>query len=283
MQVERCLELRIDGRLIAEDQIEKLGECPGFLGRALEIENAGGEETHVAWFAIGEDEWRRRAEVSAALALSGIPASACRIRSLEEADWSTAWQKDWHGIGIGQRLWVRPSFCPAAKEGRIDIQLDPGMAFGTGTHATTRLCLIAIEEICAAFRPASLLDMGAGSGILAIAALKLGVGRALAIDIEEAAVDACRANARLNDVDLEVRLGDSPPDSRFDLVVANILAGPLIDMAPSLSQCVGSHLILSGLLEDQIGAVRAAYENQGLDFEAASLDEGWAALRLRRP
>ena len=147
----------------------------------------------------------------------------------------------------GQRLWVRPSFCQPPHDGRIDIVLDPGMAFGTGTHPTTQLCLEAVERVCVEMPPATVLDMGAGSGILAITALKLGAGSALAIDMEEESVEACQTNAAINDVKLDTKLDDVPPNKTFNLVVANILAAPLVWMAKELTACVRDHLVLSGL------------------------------------
>jgi len=209
-------------------------------------------------------------------------ASAARLVRLD-ADWATAWQENWRAMPVGRRLWVRPSFRAAAPAGRLDIVLDPGMAFGTGQHETTRLCLETIERIMDQSGAQTMLDMGAGSGILAIAALKLGCRRALAIDNAPEAVTACRENAAINDVSLEVRLADTPPAQRFDLVVANILAGPLIAMAAPLADCVGRHLVLSGLLESQADAVAGAYARAGLaPMERRQMGE-WVALAFSVP
>ncbi len=283
MQAAKCLELRISADCIGEEDFAALAESFHTLGLSLETDAASGISTHVAWFGVEDDEPLQKARLSAAARLAGIPAQAISIRELAEQDWTTAWQQDWHGQNIGDALWVRPSFCPPPPAGLVDIVLDPGMAFGTGTHPTTRLCLAAIERICRRQAPASLLDMGAGSGILAIAALKLGVASALAIDMEADAVAACRSNASINGVDMRVEAGDRPPGQRFDLVVANILAGPLIDMAPSLAGCVGDTLILSGLLDEQTDMVCAPYLKEGLSVERTDSENGWAAIALRRP
>ena len=177
---------------------------------------------------------------------------------------------------------MRPSFREPPTDGRIDIVLDPGMAFGTGQHATTCLCLAAIERACAGSPPASLLDMGAGSGLLAIAAGKLGVQRIVAIDYDPISVEAAAVNAGINGVALESRLGDTPPAEVYALVVANILAGPLIDMARGLAACTGRRLILSGLLVEQVGAVKAAYEAENLSVDRVDHDGEWAAIELLR-
>lgn len=283
MQAVKTLELRIPDRFISEQAFADLANALHSLGFAHETEALTGASTHVAWFDTGADEAERRARISAAALLAKVPVEGIMLATIENEEWETAWQKHWQAIPVGKRLWVRPSFCEQAPEERLDIVLDPGMAFGTGTHPTTRLCLEAIERLCDASPPATLLDMGAGSGILAIAALKLGAASALAIDMEEESVEACRTNAAINGVTLAALLDDRPPEKRFELVVANILAGPLIDMATPLSRCVGRHLILSGLLGTQVDAVAAAYSAAGLQEIRRDKMQEWASLELRRP
>ena len=165
-------------------------------------------------------------------------------------------------------------------DGRIDIVLDPGMAFGTGTHPTTQLCLQAVERICEQHPPATVLDMGAGSGILAIAARKLGAHAALCIDMEEESVEACDSNAAINHVGLEARCDDTPPQQVFSLVVANILAAPLVWMAKELSACVGDRLVLSGLLTTQVDDVAAAYIAEGLQEVRRDVLGEWASVEF---
>ena len=283
MQAVKSLELRIPERFIDEESFAELAEALHTQGSAHEREAATGDGTHIAWFDAGADEQQARARLAAAALIAGVPAEGIFISTVESGDWATAWQSHWQGMPIGRRLWVRPSFREPAPEGKLDIVLDPGMAFGTGTHPTTRLCLEAVERICDNSPPADLLDMGAGSGILAIAALKLGAGKALAIDMEEESVEACRINAAINGVPLAARLGNRPPAGRFDLVVANILAGPLIDMAPALAACVGHHLILSGLLDRQVDGVAAAYLAEGLRELRRDQQEEWASVEFGRP
>ena len=220
-----------------------------------------------------------RTRIAVGAALLGIAEKNIALKLLND-DWETAWQRDWHGMPIGKQLWVRPSFCEAAPEDRIDIVLDPGMAFGTGQHATTRLCLETIERVCQESPPDSMLDMGAGSGLLAIAAGKLGAKGIVAIDNDPISVEASRVNAEINGVELESLLGDTPPHQTFELVAANILAGPLIDMAPALARCVGKRLVLSGLLREQMEAVAAAYVAAGMKLDRSDTLDEWASLGL---
>ena len=197
-------------------------------------------------------------------------------------DWETAWQKNWVAMPIGQSLCVRPSFCDALPDRAIDVVLDPGMAFGTGTHPTTFLCLEAIENYCLQHPPQSLLDMGAGSGLLAIAAGKMGAKDIHAVDYDPISVEASDVNAAINDVELISSLGDTPPERKFELVVANILAGPLLDMSDKLAASTATHLILSGLLTTQVPSIIQAYEQAGLSHKKTSTKNEWAAVEFIR-
>ncbi|WP_167632115.1 50S ribosomal protein L11 methyltransferase [Mariprofundus ferrooxydans] len=282
MQAGKCLELRIPATAMEEDDFMQLAGALQSLGVASETDADSKACEHLAWFAIDEDEAKRRAGLTAAVLLAGLQPADFTLTTLEQHGWETAWQKDWHAMPVGKRLWVRPSFCEGPNDGRIDIVLDPGMAFGTGTHPTTRLCLEALERICDKRPPVTLLDMGAGSGLLAIAAIKLGAGSALAVDMEQDSVDACQANAGINGVALDVLLADTPPKQQFELVVANILAAPLVWMATELSACVADHLVLSGLLTTQVDDVCAAYAAEGLVEVRRDTLEEWASVELVR-
>ncbi|MDQ6992396.1 MAG: 50S ribosomal protein L11 methyltransferase [Mariprofundus sp.] len=265
-----------------ESTFTELCETLQSLGVASETDADSGVCEYLAWFAIHGDEALDRAKLTAAVLLAGAGTDTFKLTTLEQEGWETAWQKDWHAMPVGERLWVRPSFCAGPVDERLDIVLDPGMAFGTGTHPTTRLCLEAIERIAVKHAPATLLDMGAGSGLLAIAAMKLGAGSALAIDMAEESVEACGVNAAINAVKLDVLLADTPPERSFELVVANILAAPLVWMASELSACVGDRLILSGLLTTQVDDVCAAYTAQGLTELRRDSMEEWSSVELTR-
>jgi ribosomal protein L11 methyltransferase len=280
MQELKCLELKIEGTAMDEEKFQQLAESQQALGMSLETNFDSGEETHVAWFEAKDDEQLQRAQLAAAALLAGAKSTQVQINSLGD-DWETAWQKNWHAMPVGKRLCVRPSFCEPLDGEHIDIVLDPGMAFGTGQHPTTRLCLEAIERICDEKLPASMLDMGAGSGLLAIAAGKLGAKGIVAIDNDPISVEASRVNAEINGVELDSVLNDTPPDQIFDLVVANILAGPLIEMAPKLAKCVGQNLVLSGLLREQVEPVSAAYVNVGMKVVRSDAMEEWASVELK--
>jgi len=273
------LELRLPEGAVGEQAFEAFCEQLGASGSALETDAKTGVGEHVAWFPVDGNEQQIRACITAAIVTLCVGEVDLKLKLLDD-DWETAWQKDWHGMPIGQSLWVRPSFCEAAPEERIDIVLDPGMAFGTGQHATTRLCLETIERVCAESPPASMLDMGAGSGLLAIAAGKLGAKGIVAIDNDPVCVEACSVNAAINGIELESLLGDVPPNQTFDLVAANILASPLIDMAPALAKCVGKRLVLSGLLATQADAVTAAYLAEGLKLARTDTMDEWASVEL---
>ncbi len=200
------------------------------------------------------------AQVQAALALPAPPAAD--IETLADRDWEHAWMDQFAPIHCGGQLWVCPTWCTPPDPHAINILLDPGLAFGTGTHATTALCL----EWLAAHPPqgATVIDYGCGSGILAIAALKLGATRAFGVDVDPRALEVARENATRNGVAEHLVLcapATLPPDVTAPLVIANILADTLIALAPTLAALVapGGRLLLSGLLLDQTERVAAHY------------------------
>ncbi|MDX8392879.1 MAG: 50S ribosomal protein L11 methyltransferase [Mariprofundaceae bacterium] len=275
------LELRLPEKSIGEQDFSRMCEHLNSSGTALQTDAKSGLSEHVAWFPGGQDIQETRARIAAAAMLLGACQTDISLAWLSD-DWETAWQRDWHGMPIGDSLWVRPSFCDPAPTNRIDIVLDPGMAFGTGQHATTQLCLRAIERTCMQQAPKNVLDMGAGSGILAIAAAKLGAKGMLAMDNDPACVDACRKNSAINDVRMQCLLDDTPPSKIFDLVVANILAGPLVNMAPMLAGCVGTRLVLSGILSEQTENIIAAYIAAGLKYDRTETMAEWVAIEFTR-
>jgi len=200
--------------------------------------------------------------------------------TLQDQDWERVWLDQFHPMQLGRRLWICPAGQrPAYDKDAVLIDLDPGLAFGTGTHATTALCLQWLDG----HPPVNqqVLDFGCGSGILAIAALKLGAAAAWGVDIDEQALWASRENAARNGVDagLMTALPAALPDQCFDLLLANILANPLIDLAPRLARLVraGGDLVLSGVLAEQADAVCTAYERWFSLSETADRD-GWVRL-----
>jgi ribosomal protein L11 methyltransferase len=200
-------------------------------------------------------------------------------------DWSVAWRAHHRTMRVGPRSWVRPPWedAPAG----VSVAIDPGMAFGTGSHPTTSLCLERCDELLAERPGADVLDVGTGSGVIALLAKKLGAGRVLGTENDPVAIEAARAGAALNEIEgVEWVLAEDPGEVRgeFGIVVANILLNTLEELAPRLAAKVapGGRLVLSGLLAAQGDAASAAYRAQGLREVARKEREGWLRLELGR-
>ncbi|MDX5446479.1 MAG: 50S ribosomal protein L11 methyltransferase [Zoogloeaceae bacterium] len=223
---------------------------------------------------------RALAEASAAVGLAAVPPFTCE--EVAEQNWVQLTQSQFDPIRITDRMWIVPSWHDAPDNDAINIELDPGMAFGTGSHPTTRLCL---EWLCESVTEgSSVLDYGCGSGILGIAAARLGAGDVLGIDIDEKAVEAARDNAERNHVSLRLQHSGQPLGEQFDIVVANILTNPLKVLAPLLAARVapGGRIALSGVLAEQADDVIAAYA-PFVSLEVGATHEGWARLQGHRP
>ncbi len=212
-------------------------------------------------------------------------------RKVEADDWAEAWKAHYEPLRVGRRLVIRPLWIdlpPAADD--IEIALDPGMAFGTGSHPTTQLCLQALEDL---LQPAqSVLDLGSGSGILSIAAAKLGAGQVLALDTDAIAVAATRENAGANGVGRKVIAQQGSHDCllssarRFDLVIVNILARIIVEMAKErLGEIVrpGGLAIFSGIIDTQADEVEAALRHTGLQPYARRQMGDWLLVETKRP
>lgn len=199
------------------------------------------------------------------------------VYDVHDRDWVTATQAQFEPIRIADDLWIVPSWCEPPRPDACIVTLDPGVAFGTGSHPTTRLCLAWLREHVTP--GCSVLDYGCGSGILAITAAKLGATRTVGIDIDPQAVDAAAGNARRNGVDSTFIPVDALPAGTFDIVVANILANPLRLLAPALAArtATGGCIVLSGILEAQTPEVMAAYR-EAFAIEAWRAAEGWVLL-----
>lgn len=215
--------------------------------------------------------------VAAACARAGIAPPPHRARRVAEQDWVRASRDQFTPIRVSQRLWIVPSWHAPPDPGAINLLLDPGLAFGTGSHPTTRMCLEWLERTVRGGE--TVLDYGCGSGILAIAAMKLGAERADGVDIDPQALLAARANALHNRVQATFHGAADAIQQPAQIVVANILAHPLIVLAPLIARLTarGGRLALAGLLAGQEDGVRAAYE-PWFDFEAPARDEGWMLL-----
>lgn len=208
----------------------------------------------------------------------GIAAPAMTLESVDDEDWVRLTQSQFAPIRISDRLWIVPTWCEPPEPGAIVLRLDPGLAFGTGSHPTTRLCLGWLDRHLTA--GATVIDYGCGSGILAVAAALLGAGRVVGIDIDPQAVTASRDNAQANGVTGEFHDARPVALPPADIVVANILANPLRVLAPLLIGLVkpGGHIVLSGILEGQADAVMEAY-SPAIAFDAPAREDGWICLQ----
>lgn len=220
------------------------------------------------------------AEAGAAIGLTELPAYS--VENVAEQNWVQLTQSQFDPIRVSERLWIVPSWHETPDPAAVNLILDPGMAFGTGSHPTTRLCLEWLErnvsEAC------TVLDYGCGSGILAIAAARLGAGHVAGVDIDPQAVEAARANAERNGVTALFADSATPVAGEYDVVVANILSNPLRVLAPAICAHVrsGGKLALSGILREQIDEIIAIYA-QWIPLQVADVREDWVCLAGIKP
>jgi ribosomal protein L11 methyltransferase len=221
------------------------------------------------------------ADIEGALARLGVELGSAppphTIDAVPETDWVRNSQVQFAPLQVSERLWIVPSWCEPVAASAINLRIDPGLAFGTGTHATTRLCMRWLDAHLA--HGAYVLDYGCGSGILAITAAKLGADGICGVDVDPQAVLASRANAVANAVNVWFGSPDALPDGAFDVVIANILANPLELLAPLLAGRVRANgkIVLSGILDAQAAHVVAAY-TRWFNIDIWEREEGWVAL-----
>jgi ribosomal protein L11 methyltransferase len=227
-----------------------------------------------ALFAKDADAGNALARVSAAL---GTAVPTHTIVAIADDDWVRKTQQQFQPICVAPGVWIVPSWCKPVDAKAINLRLDPGLAFGTGSHPTTRMCLRWLALHLGGGE--TVLDYGCGSGILAIAAAKLGAAAVAGIDVDTQAIVASRDNANLNNVVARFDLPEAAKAGTYDVVVANILADPLQLLAPLLAAHVraGGNIVLSGILEPQAAAVMAAYE-RWFTIDVWNSEEGWVAL-----
>ena len=208
-----------------------------------------------------------------------------KIELVEDKDWEREWMTHFHPMQFGQRLWVCPSWKEVPDPNAINLMLDPGLAFGTGTHPTTALCLRWLDQQ-EQLNEKEIIDYGCGSGILAIAALLLGAHSAVGVDLDPQALEATLENARRNQIPpgkLAVFLPGDEPDEQADVVLANILAGPLTQLAGKLASLTrtGGSIALSGILAEQADDIIKTYEQWFIMDDPITFD-GWAMLSGKR-
>ncbi len=284
------LQLRVD---TDRDHAEKIEDALLFAG-AVSVTLQDNADQPILEPGLGEvplwDQTRVTglfdAEVDTAVTEAKAASYLCELlpnarwEQLEDKDWEREWMSHYKPIRCGEKLWICPSWCEPPDPDAVNLLLDPGLAFGTGTHPTTFLCLqwLAQEDLAGK----SAIDFGCGSGILGIGALLLGAERALGTDIDPQALIASRDNARRNGIDPErfpVYLPEQLPREPADVMLANILAGPLVELAPQLVELtrVGGRICLSGILASQAEQVKAAYR-RWINFDEDGQREDWVRL-----
>ena len=284
-----CLQVSIDA---VRDDVAQIEAAALSLG-ALSVTLVDAADTPLYEPGVGETPLWQRVIVRALFdanrdasqliadfgaAADQIPPADCRVELLEDKDWLRSWMDAYEPQRVGERLWVCPSWKPVPSQCSVPLRLDPGLAFGTGTHPTTALCLEWLDAQACTGK--TVLDYGCGSGILALAAALLGASQVHAIDNDPQALIATQDNAKRNNVAAKVNvIAAGEPEClalHADILLANILAAPLIKLAPLLQLLLAPEgvLVLSGLLESQIEAVQGAYTD--IIFDAPVMREEWA-------
>lgn len=280
----------------AEMAVEATGDAQEIIG-ALMTEVAGcygyaSTATHVSGY-LPVDDRLENTLLRLRTALRELPPTpgvsrdpGLTIRFVAEEDWANAWKQFFKPQRIGERFVVKPTWEELSPEpGDVVIQIDPGMAFGTGLHATTRLCLRALETHVTP--GVTVADVGTGSGILAVGAALLGAGRIEAVDNDPVAVRVALENVAVNEAGDRVTVAEAsvPPAGEFDIVVANILADVILGMAKELFAAArsGGLLIASGIIEQRAEDVRSGLISVGFDAPETSTDGEWVALVARKP
>ena len=274
------LDLGDDGPLLSGDPGEWRPDAPASPDGHVEL---------TAWFR-GDEDVDRLVAATAARLVELQAASAVRVERVAPQDWNASWKRHFDPFQVSPRLWIVPTWhdLPAVRGAERVIRMDPGMAFGTGTHFTTAGCLRMLDDLLRAAPVSRLLDVGTGTGVLAIGALLLDAEQAVGLDTSRDAVTATLENAALNGVSDRFTCHHGPlstlPEGTFPLIVANLLAPLLEQLATELAGrlALGGILIVSGLLRHQEARVGAALGAAGLRRTGALVDDDWAVLRFER-
>ena len=275
---------------VPSEFVEPVSYLFGRYGRGLSIEDVGGREAVLRTYVTSNSR-QRLAHIDVGVKLIGAlkPIQPLQVTELDGINWQERWKEHFTILRVGRRLVVKPPWLEhIAQPGDLIIELDPGMAFGTGHHPTTHLCLEGLERLVSPGN--SVLDLGVGSGILSIASVKLGATVALGLDVDPVAVSVARRTCKINGVSPAARAAKgSLPHSlakpaSFDLAVANISAKAVLNAAGQLHRCLrpGGKLIASGFLQKQVPEFLAGIEGSGLTLADQRHLDDWAALVFER-
>lgn len=272
--------LDVDIEPQAREAVEYALSEAGASGSETATDETDGTIQVTGYFENVPDRERVREELFEALRIYELPSSSVRdmnVREVEQRDWLEEWKKSWQPVQVGRFIIAPPWSTLDNTDDRLVIRIEPGMAFGTGTHETTRLCLAAIEKY---YEGGSFLDVGTGTGILAIAAAKLAPGaRVEACDTDADAIEIARANAAANGVDrIEFRVGSTAEVSSADFVCANLTADVIVNVLPGLVALTCGRLVLSGILETQIEAVTERLSELAVSDVEISQEGEWVAI-----
>lgn len=301
----RWVELSLFAAPEAVDAIAEVVRSHGVAGVAVEEEIAadgdegfdltGASARILAYIPDGADTGDRVRRIQEGIwhlrAFDLAPMSPVTTRLLDEEDWATAWKAHFHPLRVGRRIVVKPTWRDyEGRAGDVVIELDPGMAFGTGLHPTTRMMLEAMETNGVVGPRCNVLDVGTGSGILAIASAKLGAARVFALDVEAVAVDVATENVRVNRVSDSVTVARGSiegSEGPFDAILANIIATVIADMAPAFAERMtpASTLLVSGIIEERARLVADAFEGSNIRIVETRRDGDWLChtARIRPP
>ncbi len=290
---KKWLELIIEVREeLAEDAAARILEVGA--SAVEERESAAGASLLITHIALEDGATRKLRRVEALLATMGVKKSAITLKNIEDQDWVARSRGHFKGEAYGERLWVRPPWDESeTPPGRIELVLEPGLAFGTGRHPSTRLALLAIERRCALNPPERMVDLGCGSGILGVAALLYGARRVTAFDLDPAATQETTALAERNGVGermttlgttlTQAALGE--PWGRVDFIAANIFLDALRELAPQIHGALapGGRAVLSGIGYEGADTLARIYEEAGFRVEGTNRIEEWASVEVVKP
>ena len=290
---KKWLELIIEVReALAEDAAARMFEAGA--SAVEQREGAAGASLLITHIALEDGATRKLRAIEALLATLGVGKSAVTLRNIEDQDWVAQSRGHFKGEAYGEKLWVRPPWDDSeTPEGRVALIIEPGLAFGTGRHPSTRLALLAIERLCNRKPPERMVDLGSGSGILGVAALLYGAKRVTALDLDPKAVEETIALAERNGVGDRMSTQNTTlsADSlkewwgRVDFIAANIFLDALRELAPlihgALAPC--GRAVLSGIGYEQAETLASIYEKSGFAIEQTNQIEEWASIEVMKP